>query len=197
VTDNSGALNLFDPSGALTATTPGHSYWPRGIAVSPDGSRLATGDTRSVILWNTSDWSQVWTLQQPIDALDFDPTGQVLVGCCQYALRDEGPKAASIIDVKSAKVVREVIVEGYRIKHARYSPDGLHLACAMRKDCEGYARTDVSALVEVESGNVLQKLKAEFEQVRDFAFLPHRNEIAVAVFGHTRRPLVLWQVPIS
>ena len=68
-----------------------------------------------------------------------------------------------------------------------------HVACAMRADCEGYSGTNVCALVEFESGRVVDWLKSDFEQVRDFAFLPHRGEIAVAVFGHTRRPLVLWK----
>jgi hypothetical protein len=197
VTDDSGSLNVFKPDGEPIASQVGHAYWPRGIAVSPNGKLVATGDSRSVILWNTSDWSRVWTVEMPVDCLSFDPTGQFLVGSCRYGPRGVEPNSAAILEVKTGKVLREVVVEGYRIAHARFSPDGRHFACAMRIDCEGYSGTNESALIEVETGHVVDRLKADFEQVRDFAFLPHRNEIAVAVFGHTRRPLVLWKPNLS
>lgn len=193
VTDDNGALNLFDGAGALQRSLPGHAYWPRGIAVSPDGSRLATADSLSVILWNTADWSKGWTLDRPIDRLDFDPSGGLLAGCCRYPGKNASPKKISLIDVRSGTVVREVGVEGYIIQIARFSPDGKRLACAMRLNREGYAGTNICALVEIETGKVVDRLEDDFEQVRDFAFLPHRHEIAVAVFGHTRRPLVLWK----
>ncbi|HEX5243704.1 MAG TPA: DUF4303 domain-containing protein [Tepidisphaeraceae bacterium] len=193
VTDDSGALNLFDRVGTLQKSLAGHAYWPRGIAVSDDGARLATADSLSVVLWNTADWSKVWTLERPIDGLDFDPSGRLLAGCCRYPGKNAAPKTVSIIDARAGTAVREIAVEGYIIQTARFSPDAKLLACAMRLDREGYAGTNFSALVEIETGKVLDRLEADFEQVRDFAFLPHRNEIAVAVFGHTRRPLVLWK----
>lgn len=194
VTDRSGTLNLFDPAGSLLGSHAGHEGWPRGICVSPDGATLATGDTKSLILWNTADWSRRHVLSLPVDGVDFDPTGSLLAGCCKYqAEGTAAPRAVTIFDARAGTVVREVVVDGYRIEHARFSPDGRYLACAMRLDTQDYSGTNVSALVEIESGTVIDWLKADFEQVRDFAFLPHRNEIAVAVFGHTRRPLVLWR----
>ena len=193
ITDQSGALNLFDPTGSLLGSHSGHAGWPRGIAVSSNGEMLATGDSKSLIVWDTGNWSKQHKLMLPIDDVNFDPTGQFLAGCCTYPGKGVKPKSAVILDVKTGTVAREVVVDGYQIQLARFSPDGRYLACAMRLDTEEYSGTNTSALVEIESGKVVDRLKADFEQVRDFAFLPHRNEIAVAVFGHTRRPLVLWQ----
>ena len=194
ITDQTGALNLFDRAGRLQRSLAGHAGWPRGIAVITDGTRLATADSSSVILWDTANWSKLWSLEKPIDRVDFDPSGRLLAGCCRYAKPDPEPRAVSIIDVAAGKVVREITIEGYRIQKARFSPDGRFLACAMRLDCEEFAGTNVSVLVDVQTGKIVDRLEADFGQVQDFAFLPHRQEIAVAVFGYTRRPLVLWKV---
>jgi hypothetical protein len=194
VTDDAGALNIYEPTGELRASRPGHKDWPRGLAVSPDGTRVATADGQTVVLWETSKWTKLWTIKREIDSLDFDSTGKLIAGACYYARKEPEPRTASIIDAKSGKVLREVKVDGFRIQHVRFSPDGNHLACAMRIDSEDHCCTDKSALVEIKTSKVLDELRSDFEQVRDFAFLPHRGEIAVAVFGHTRRPLVLWKV---
>ena len=118
---------------------------------------LATADSASLILWNTGDWSKWHNLTLEADSLDFDPTGRFVVGCCRYQRGSNPPRAATIIDTHAATVVREVAVDGYRIAHARFSPDGHYLACAMRTDTEKYSSTNVSALIHIETGTTVDR----------------------------------------
>ena len=128
--------------------------------------------------------------------MDFHPSGRSLVLTLRWAHLPEAVTAARqrlarIFDADTGQLVRDVAVPGFLIGRAAFSPDGRRLACALETHTEKYNLGQEAAVVDVELGEVLDRLRADFEAVYDFAFLPHRNE--VAVFGHARRPMVLWR----
>lgn len=67
----------------LLHTLSGHTGLVQGLAFSPDGKRLASGDGlgKGVILWDTETGQPVYKLARPagpINAVTFSPDGAVL-----------------------------------------------------------------------------------------------------------------------
>ena len=58
-------VKVFNPFGGLTAVLGGHGDWVYGVAVSPDGKRLASGSADGTVkLWNVADNRLLATLVQ-------------------------------------------------------------------------------------------------------------------------------------
>lgn len=188
-------LELFDSSGgkvrevcnAELVSTPGC------IASNEDGSLIATRGKLGVTVWNARDLSEVTRIQTACTHLSFGRGNGLLV--CRAGNIDAKLDHPTMQrwDAVTGKLLGELGVAGYRLTAARMSPSGQYLACVLRLDKDGPSNRNTCALVELKTGKVLDMLRADFEQVRDFAFIPERLEIAVAVLGHTRRPLVLWK----
>jgi hypothetical protein len=53
---------------------------------------------------------------------------------------------------------------------------------------------DDALLFDVADGRLIDKLRGPFQTIEDFVFLPERNAIAFAAYGHTLRPLTMWQL---
>jgi WD40 repeat protein len=121
------ALHLLDPATgeALRGPLPGYGNLVYGIAFSPDGRFLATGDWEGrVRLWDTSTWSPVDDplaegLQQ-VYAVTFDPTGTLLAA--------SGFDGSVIVwDTSTWERVRELTIDDATLSLA-FSPDGKVLA---------------------------------------------------------------------
>jgi WD40 repeat protein len=60
-----GIVRVYDVNGRLLASLSGHNDWAYGVAVSADGSRLASGDGDGTVkLWNLADNKALATLVQ-------------------------------------------------------------------------------------------------------------------------------------
>ena len=197
-----GSAAIVDPSGRRVTQLldpHGREHYHSDLAVSPDGSLLAWANGQGTVhVWDTADWSARPAIRDRADGVSFDPLGRCVITTLHYthlppkAMRAR-ERLARVFDAATGQLVRDVAVPGFCIARAVFSPGGRRIACALKVDSKKWAGVDEVALVNGESGRMLDRLKANFESVNDLAFLPHRGEIAVAVFGHTRRPLVLWK----
>jgi WD40 repeat protein len=192
-------VRVFGPDLEPVTSLQGHADWPRALAVSPDGSRLASADRKAGIrLWDTSDWSAVRTIAGPADCLAFDSTGTRLVASVRQAVgRGRGSAAqnssrAAIYDPKTGKRRNEFRLHRYRFTAAALSPSGRTIACGIEAVADILDQQAV--LIDARSGRIVDRLVADFEGHDAFAFLPKRGAVAVGALGHGRRPLILWKV---
>ena len=64
-------IQVFNPNASLVATLRGHEDWVYGAALSPDGSKLASGSADGTVkLWNTANHQLLATLVQTTPATD-------------------------------------------------------------------------------------------------------------------------------
>ena len=202
VGDEKGQVQVHARAGGKPTLLKGHKDWVRGLAVSADGKTLAALGGGTLVAWDTATWKPRAKFKDQGDVIDVDRRGARAVCAVAFGALDkpkQGDRAtiARVYDLASGKVVKDVEVPGFSISRAVFSPNGRQLALAVKpfaSEGDDYP-DDEAALVDLASGGVLARLKAGFESVDDFAFLPERNEIAVAVHAHTRRPLVLWKMP--
>jgi WD40 repeat protein len=192
-------VRVFGPDLEPVTSLRGHSDWPRALAVSPDGSRLASADRKGGIrLWDTSDWSAVRTIAGPADCLAFDSTGGRLVASVRQAAgrRRGSPSQPSssvaVYDATTGKRRSEFRMHRYRFTAAALSPSGRTIACGIEAVADILDQQAV--LIDARSGRVVDRLVADFGGHDAFAVLPKRGAVAVGAEGHGRRPLVLWKV---
>jgi WD40 repeat protein len=193
------SLVIFDAStGKRTQTLKDHKGWPRRLAVSPDGKWLASADEKAgVFLWNTANWSKAKRFAVPADHVSIDGRSQLVAATLCYADDDDHPAAqvATVWNIITGKVAREVRVPGWKIRRAVLSPDGEQIACALRHTTDRTRQK--AALIDLSSGQSRCELAADFEDIYDFAFLPDHKTIAVAVHGMHYKPVILWKVSPS
>ena len=189
-------IRVFSASdGKPIKTIKGHKEWPRRIAASADGKWLASADERGgSVLWDTSNWSARKRLKRPADSVSFDRSATLLATTLRYPNDDDDPagQVAIIWDVSTGRMTGELRVAGWKIKRAVLSPDGKGTACAMEHRSD--SKQQKAALLDTRTGKVLTELAADFEDINDFAFLPDNRTIAVAVHGHHRKPVILWNI---
>jgi len=150
------------------------------MAVSRHGARL----------WDTSTWKIVATTNFATDRLDFDPAGKRLLTCLWTW--GESVTYARLYTVPDLKAIKQIRVSDFGCNCDRFSADGKRIICGIQKTSD--IRPQQALLIDINSERVLKRLQADFESIDDFIDLPKQKEIAVAVFGHTRRPVVLWKV---
>jgi hypothetical protein len=189
-------ISIFDRDGAVTGKLEGHAAWPRDMAVRADGTILASVDDQTgVHLWSTADWRLLRRIETQADGVTFDPSGKLLATTWRWGRHagaaDARTKVLNIWDAEVGTLVRELNLPGYRFIAARFSPDGKQIAAAVQSLEES---TQGAVLLDTETGEQLRRLSGPFEYISDFVFLPQRDAIAFAAQGHTRRPLLLWEL---
>jgi hypothetical protein len=185
-----------DASGEPTSVLKGHEHWPRTVAVSADGSQLASIDEKSgVRIWRTADWSLSLEVREARGTdVCFDTSGGRIATVRRWGrlMKDPIGEVLKIWTIPGGQLITEHRVAGFEFEVARFSPDGTQMACGIT----GVENTlhEEAVLLDTESGRVLHRLRGPFNWFTDFAFLPARNAIAIGVQGLTRRPLVLWEL---
>jgi WD40 repeat protein len=182
------------PDGVVVAELREHKGWVRSLALTRDGRLMASADTDGGIrLWHTEKWKVAARFRKPADCVAFDDAGKHLVTCVRWPDDDDAPEGqvALVWDLAKAKVVRELRVPGYKFTCVAPSPDGSRVACGLENLDD---ILDQPAVLLDSKSKVIARLSASFEWFNDFAFLkPKGGDIAVAVRGFTRKPVILWE----
>ena len=186
-------IRIFGRDGAERAALPGRDSWTRSLAATPDGRLLAAADGRSVRLFDVGTWTLAGELDVAADEVAIDAAGDLLVAALRYPPRDDPApaRAVSLWDLPLRGLRRTLAVDGHKLGRAVPSPDGrLVAAAAGRLDS---INCDQAVLLDAATGREVARLSAGFEAVNGLAFLPG-GDVAVAVFGHNRGPVVVWRV---
>jgi WD40 repeat protein len=166
-----------DLSGSLFAEKLGSILT---IAFSPDGKRLATGDTDSCIrLWNVATGEQIATClghEDWVRGIAFSPDGQMLASGSE-------DKTIRLWQVESGQSI--AILEGHRswVWSVNFSPDGKLLA-------SGSDDREIR-LWDVASHRCINTLTEHQNLVRSVCFSPNGNLLASGSTDYTVR---LWDV---
>ncbi|MDB5321105.1 MAG: hypothetical protein JWN40_2736 [Phycisphaerales bacterium] len=189
-------VHIYDGSGGPIKELSGHGHWPRTLSLSADGLHLASIDEKSGLrVWNTTNWSLAAHASEAKGThVSFDPTGRRIATVRRWGrlAKDPSGEILKIWSFPELTNVAEHRLPGFEFEAAAFSPDGQTLACGIENVDHGLHHEVI--LLDAESGQVRQRLRGPFDWCEDFLFLPARNAIAIAARGHTRRPLVLWEL---
>lgn len=166
------------------------------LAFAPDGATLATasGDRRSVTLWDVATGEELQTLPDhrgPIWSLAYSPDGTSLAVASgvvpAVAERMRGERIGELclwdLSKRTPRVRRRLVGHEYGIISLAYSPDGAYLATG------GFDRT--AKLWGVEAGREWATLAGHKGWVAAVAFAPDGTMLATGSHDHTMK---LWDV---
>jgi WD40 repeat protein len=163
---------------------------PRGLAVSPDGSRLAVADPRGVSLYALPGGRQLHALgAQPgqIAFVSFSPDGRVVVASGPGARHSEGGTTIDtgvyLWEAATGKECLRLLGHRHQVVAAAVSPDGRLLASAGAR--EGVRLWDLT------TGKQVAKVGGHHGWVPALAFSPDGRTLATAGGDTT---VLLWDV---
>ena len=119
------SVTLWDArSGERQRTLTGHDREVVSVAYSRDGLRFASATPKRLILWNTSNWDKVFTLNSYVHEnsdIAFHPTGKSIA-------RGSFDRSVRIWNTTSGEL--EHLLKGHHsnVKHVAFSTDGKTLA---------------------------------------------------------------------
>ena len=154
------------PMGHLERHLVGHTHAVPYVAYSPDGTRIVTAsDDGTARIWASDDGRAIAVLRgddQYVEAASFSPDGRLVATATDKAVRlyraHTGEAVRSIDDRKADRIW--------------FMPDGKRLIIGSQS---GELR-----LRDVETGELLDKVKHHTDRVQDLAFSPDRKRFAVA-----------------
>jgi len=118
------------PDGAIARLGKGGvSYEDRGIAFSPDGSRLAVATSMGVWLYNAETFDELTLLighKEEVTVVAFSPDGTKLASGSGFHF----PRALKLWDVETGQNIDTFQAEGGSTDSVSFSPDGKMLAWA-------------------------------------------------------------------
>ncbi|MGD9856679.1 MAG: WD40 repeat domain-containing protein, partial [Planctomycetaceae bacterium] len=142
------------------------------VAISPDGSLLATSGYHEVLLWNTADGKlirRIGNIAERVSDLEFHPDGDRLA----IAAGTPGQMGeALIVKTSDGTVVAELVTTEDAMFAATFSPDGTRLAAC------GADRA--IRLFDVASGKEQTVIEDHADWVMDIAWSPDGAKIASA-----------------
>jgi WD40 repeat protein len=146
----------------------GYADRPHGIAITPDGTRVACATDDRLYFWELPEAREAGTLPLPSDsarALQYSPDGRRL------AVVDNGPDVL-ILDAATGATQSWLRGHGGRVNAVTFSADGTRLASA------GIDRT--VRLWDTATGECLRVFRGHTDEVFAAAFLPDGSRVASA-----------------
>ena len=120
------------PDGAIARLGKGGvSYRDRGIAFSPDGSRLAVATSMGVWLYDTETFDEITLLtghKEEVTVVAFSPDGTKLAAASGFHF----PGMLKFWDVETGRNIATLQVQEGSVNSVAFSPDGTKLAWAGR-----------------------------------------------------------------
>ena len=127
----------------LRIHTAEHSAVILGLAVSPDGTQIATSShDRTVRTWSNPGLEPLRTIHLPVGpgiegaayTIAFTPDGKTVAtgGWTGSWQGDDGPWCVYVIDLDPGDITHAVCDLPRRVNHVAYSPDGRYLALALK-----------------------------------------------------------------
>ena len=161
-------VNLTDvSSGEVVATFPAPNP-VHSLALSPDGLRLAFGDTLgNVFLWALSTRKQIWSVRahsERPDGMVFSRDGTMLAS----ASPDGSLKLLRVVDGHTLQAWR---LPGQKLRCPAISPDGRRLTVARNEAAKASQRADIT-LWDTGTGDKVLSLQALSNQVYAITFSP-------------------------
>ena len=164
------------------ATLEGHTHQINSIAMSPDGTTLASGSRDSTIrLWDTKTFEEMATLRgsdSKIWSLAFSPDGSMLAAGTHGGWVD-------LWDVASRERTGTLAGHTWWTNAVTFSPDGALLISG------AYTDEDKMKVWDVASGELIAVLKGHTASIHQLLFSPDGSILASASFDYSIR---IWDV---
>ncbi len=149
-----------------------HEDWIRGVAFSPDKSRLVTVcQDGHVRLWNVQNGTQTQRFENAgrgAQKVVFHPQG-TSIAVCGFDMN------VKVYDVATGSLKQTLAAHGTNQRTIAFSPDGSLLAVG--------GRTGVVRVWQLSSGKVLADLKGDGRRINAIAFSENGQRLAVAGDG--------------
>ena len=156
----------------IRGTLQEHLDWVRGLAFSPDRSKLVTVDQAGQIkLWNTADGSLLQTHKEPVRGtrkIVFEPNGTHFAVC-------GFDSNVRIYDSATGRLATTLPTHGTNNRAIAYSPDGNFLAVA--------GRTGVVRVWNTSNFEQTVDIKTDGRPINALAYSPDSAQLAFAGDG--------------
>jgi WD40 repeat protein len=192
-------------AGRLRAVLP-HANAVMGVAISPDGQRIASVSNNHIYVWDTINCTLRYCLRAEtggVESVEFSPDGEHIVSCGGETVRVWNVRSGLCISEHTAVRVLscsfgfihvwDVIAGRQRLalspdqgdfdtlKNASFSPDGTRIVIA--------AESQGLHILDANSGRTLLSLHGHSDKVYDAAFSPDGSRIVSSSRDHSVR---LW-----
>jgi WD40 repeat protein/serine/threonine protein kinase len=182
----SDSVKIWDAvTGERQRTLPGNADAEQGLALSPDGRRLAFAKdmARTVQLWDTASWTVCRTLKRHnalVIGLAFSADGTQLAAACGQFMWTGGPGEVAVWDVASGQRVHSLPGHVSGAFAVAFTPDGRYLA-------SGGVEDGLIKLWDLKTGREVLTLRGHRDSVWGLAFSPDGQRLYSAGHDQTVR----------
>lgn len=179
-------IRLWDAAtGALLHELGGHPGTIQFLQFSSRGWLASTDRDHSIRLWDPDSGQELRQLTDTGDTIGFTPDGELLAVASGWARKkdqDDTLRFWNVMTGEKTRTLSGVIPPAHAIA---FSLDGRLLAVGSDHTVQ---------LWDVAAGQFLETLTPNYERIADVAFVSNTGPVAVVGCGHSRLPLLLWDI---